>query len=113
MDTENALPTGAQWITRFLEARGVRRVAGIPGGAVLPLYRALADAGIDHVLTRHEQGAAFVAQGMARVSGRAAVCIATSGPGLTNLLTALADAHADSVPPVSYTHLTLPTIYSV
>lgn len=101
MDTENALPTGAQWITRFLEARGVRRVAGIPGGAVLPLYRALADAGIDHVLTRHEQGAAFVAQGMARVSGRAAVCIATSGPGLTNLLTALADAHADSVPLVA------------
>lgn len=101
MDTETALPTGAQWITRFLEARGVHRVAGIPGGAILPLYRALADASIDHVLTRHEQGAGFVAQGMARVSGRAGVCIATSGPGLTNLLTALADAHADSVPLVA------------
>ena len=101
MDTETASPTGAQWITRFLEARGVQRVAGIPGGAVLPLYRALADAGIDHVLTRHEQGAGFVAQGMARASGRAGVCIVTSGPGLTNLLTALADARADSVPMVA------------
>lgn len=101
MDTDTDSPTGAQWITRLLEARGVRRVAGIPGGAVLPLYRALADAGIDHVLTRHEQGAGFVAQGMARVSGRAGVCIVTSGPGLTNLLTALADARADSVPMVA------------
>ncbi|MGQ0700037.1 MAG: biosynthetic-type acetolactate synthase large subunit [Panacagrimonas sp.] len=90
--------TGAQLITSFLERRDTAFVAGIPGGAVLPLYRALADSSLKHVLARNEQGAAFIAQGYARVSGRAGVCIATSGPGVTNTVTALADAKADSVP---------------
>lgn len=90
--------TGAELIIRFLERQGVELVAGIPGGTVLPLYRALADSTLTHVLARHEQGAGFIAHGLARISGRAGVCIATSGPGLTNLVTAIADARADSVP---------------
>jgi acetolactate synthase-1/2/3 large subunit len=90
--------TGAELIIRFLERQGVETLAGIPGGTVLPIYRALADSSIRHVLARHEQGAGFIAQGIARVSGRAGVCLATSGPGLTNLVTAIADAKADSVP---------------
>jgi acetolactate synthase-1/2/3 large subunit len=90
--------SGAHLITRFLERRGTSVVTGVPGGAVLPLYRALADSRLTHVLGRNEQGAAFMAQGIARVSGRAGVCIATSGPGVTNVVTALADAKADSVP---------------
>lgn len=90
--------TGAQLITRFLERRGTPFVAGVPGGAVLPLYRALDDSRMPHVLARNEQGAAFIAQGYARVTGHAGVCIATSGPGVTNTVTALADARADSVP---------------
>lgn len=89
---------GAELIIRFLEKHKPGPVAGIPGGTVLPLYRALADSTLTHVLARHEQGAGFIAQGVARVSGRAGVCIATSGPGITNTLTALADAKADSVP---------------
>ncbi|WP_028079873.1 biosynthetic-type acetolactate synthase large subunit [Solimonas soli] len=95
---------GAQLITRFLEDRvdavgpSAAFVAGIPGGALLPLYRALADSKLTHVLARHEQGAAFIAQGIARVGGRAGVCFATSGPGITNTVTAIADAKADSVP---------------
>ena len=92
--------TGAHLITRFLERRGTPFVSGVPGGAVLPLYRALDDAELPHVLARNEQGAAFIAQGYARVAGRAGVCIATSGPGVTNTVTALADAKADSVPMV-------------
>jgi len=90
--------TGAQLITRFLERRGTPFVAGVPGGAVLPLYRALDDSQLPHVLARNEQGAAFIAQGYARVAGRAGVAIATSGPGVTNTVTALADAKSDSVP---------------
>ncbi len=90
--------TGAELITRYLETQGVKQVVGIPGGALLPLYRALADSRLQHVLARHEQGAGFIAQGMARVSGRAGVCLATSGPGVTNTITAIADAKADSVP---------------
>jgi acetolactate synthase-1/2/3 large subunit len=95
---------GAQCIIRFLEQQGVRVVAGIPGGANLPLYDALADSTqILHVLARHEQGAAFIAQGMARANGRPGVCLATSGPGATNLLTAIADAWMDSVPLICLT----------
>jgi acetolactate synthase-1/2/3 large subunit len=90
--------TGAELIIRFLERQGVETLAGIPGGTVLPLYRALADSSLNHILARHEQGAGFIAQGLARISGRAGVCLATSGPGLTNLVTAIADAKADSVP---------------
>ncbi|MGB0221120.1 MAG: biosynthetic-type acetolactate synthase large subunit [Sinimarinibacterium flocculans] len=92
---------GAELITRHLEAEGLTHVVGIPGGALLPLYRALADSRLVHVLARHEQGAGFIAQGSARASGRAGVCLATSGPGVTNLLTAVADAKADSVPLVA------------
>ncbi|TXH04532.1 MAG: biosynthetic-type acetolactate synthase large subunit [Nevskiaceae bacterium] len=96
--------TGAELIIQLLERQGVRRVAGIPGGALLPLYQALgASTRIRHILARHEQGAGFIAQGMARISGRAGVCFATSGPGVTNLLTAIADAKLDSVPLVCIT----------
>ncbi len=95
---------GAQLIIRHLEQQEIRVVTGIPGGANLPLYDALAEsAHIRHVLARHEQGAAFIAQGMARATGRPAVCLATSGPGATNLLTAIADAWMDSVPIICLT----------
>ena len=99
--------TGAQILRGLLERQGVQVVAGIPGGANLPLYDALHATGtpgvIRHILARHEQGAGFIAQGMARVTGRAGVCLATSGPGATNLLTAIADARLDSVPLVAIT----------
>ena len=96
--------TGAEIAVRLLERQGVETIAGIPGGAVLPLYDALARSGaIRHVLARHEQGAGFIAQGMARVTGKPGVCVASSGPGVTNLLTAVADAKLDSIPLVAIT----------
>ena len=96
--------TGAELTIRLLENQGVTCIAGIPGGFNLPLYDALGRSGaIRHVLARHEQGAGFIAQGMARVSGRPGVVFATSGPGATNTLTALADARMDSVPLVCIT----------
>lgn len=96
--------TGAQLTIGLLERQAVRTIAGIPGGANLPLYDALSHSTlIRHVLTRHEQGAGFLAQGMARITGRPAVCFATSGPGATNILTAIADAKLDSVPVVCIT----------
>jgi len=96
--------SGAQLIVRLLEQQGITTVAGIPGGAALPLYDALAGSSkIHHVLARHEQGAGFIAQGMARVSGRAGVCISSSGPGATNLVTPIADAKLDSIPLVCIT----------
>ncbi|MFW6236182.1 MAG: thiamine pyrophosphate-binding protein, partial [Desulfovibrionales bacterium] len=96
--------TGAELVIQLLERQGIRIITGIPGGANLPLYDALARRGrIRHVLARHEQGAGFMAQGMARTSGRPQVCFATSGPGATNLLTAIADAKLDSVPIVCIT----------
>ncbi|WP_409308218.1 acetolactate synthase large subunit [Pectobacterium sp. B1J-3] len=96
--------TGAQLIVRLLEQQGITTVAGIPGGAALPLYDALGQSqSIRHILARHEQGAGFMAQGMARANGRAAVCMASSGPGATNLLTAIADAKLDSIPLVCIT----------
>ena len=96
--------TGAQLIVGMLERQGVRVIAGLPGGAVLPLYDALgASRSIAHVLARHEQGAAFMAQGYARVTGEAGVCLASSGPGATNLVTAIADADLDSIPLVCIT----------
>ena len=76
---------------------------GIPGGSNLPLYDAIPGSGIRHILARHEQGAGFIAQGMARSTGKTAVCFATSGPGATNLITAVADAKADSIPMVAVT----------
>lgn len=91
--------TGADLIIRLLEQRGVRLVAGIPGGALLPLYEALGrSTALRHILARHEQGAGFIAQGIARITGKAGVCFATSGPGVTNVVTAIADAKLDSVP---------------
>lgn len=90
-------------MVRELERRGIDIVSGIPGGAILPLYDALQSSQIQHVLARHEQGAAFIAQGMARATGKVAVCLATSGPGATNLITALADARADSIPLLAIT----------
>jgi len=96
--------TGAQIVVRLLERQGVRMIAGIPGGAILPFYDALsASTQITHVLARHEQGAGFIAQGWARASGEAAVCAASSGPGATNLVTAIADAKLDSIPLVAIT----------
>ncbi len=96
--------TGAQLMVRLLERQGVRTIAGIPGGAILPFYDALSGSDtIRHVLARHEQGAGFMAQGMARVSGVPQVCIASSGPGATNLVTAIADACLDSIPMVIIT----------
>ncbi|MFI7341686.1 biosynthetic-type acetolactate synthase large subunit [Streptomyces sp. NPDC050085] len=96
--------TGAESLVRVLEELGVRHVWGIPGGAVLPLYDALGQSSlIRHVLVRHEQGAGHAAEGYALVSGKPGVCIATSGPGATNLLTALTDAYVDSVPLVAIT----------
>ncbi|HNY20835.1 MAG TPA: biosynthetic-type acetolactate synthase large subunit [Treponemataceae bacterium] len=95
--------TGAQIVVKLLERQGITTVAGIPGGSVLPLYDELAKSSIRHVLVRHEQGGGFLAQGMARSTGNPAVCIATSGPGAMNLLTAIADARADSIPIVAIT----------
>lgn len=95
--------SGAQIVVRLLERQGVRTVAGIPGGAILPIYDALSKSAIHHVLARHEQGGGFMAQGMARATGVPAVCMASSGPGATNLLTAIADAKLDSIPLVAIT----------
>ncbi len=96
--------SGAQIVVRLLERQGVRRLAGIPGGPILPFYDALSQSTlIEHVLARHEQGAGFMAQGMARVTGEVAVCVSSSGPGATNLLTAIADAKLDSIPLVAIT----------
>ncbi|HEX2967117.1 MAG TPA: biosynthetic-type acetolactate synthase large subunit [Syntrophorhabdaceae bacterium] len=94
---------GAEIIIRALEKHGITVVAGIPGGANLPIYDALYKSRIRHILARHEQGAGFIAQGIARTTGRAAVCFATSGPGATNLVTAIADAKLDSVPLIAIT----------
>jgi acetolactate synthase-1/2/3 large subunit len=96
--------TGAQSLVRSLEAAGVGVVFGIPGGAILPAYDPLFDSThIRHILVRHEQGAGHAAEGYAQASGRVGVCIATSGPGATNLVTALANAQLDSVPIVAIT----------
>ncbi|MEM7583233.1 MAG: acetolactate synthase 2 catalytic subunit [Acidobacteriota bacterium] len=94
---------GAELLLRCLEAEGVERIWGYPGGAIMPVYDALLDSPIRHFLTRHEQGAAFAAQGYARSTGEVGVCMATSGPGATNLVTGIADAYLDSVPLVAIT----------
>ena len=95
--------TGAQSLIASLEAAGTEHVFGIPGGAILPAYDPLMDSSIRHILVRHEQGAGHAAQGYAAATGRVGVCMATSGPGATNLVTPLADAHMDSVPIVAVT----------
>ena len=94
---------GADLLVSYLKEEGVDTVFGYPGGAIMPVYDALYDGGLKHVLCRHEQGAAFAALGYARASGKVGVCIATSGPGATNLITGLADAYLDSVPIVAIT----------
>jgi acetolactate synthase-1/2/3 large subunit len=94
---------GAEIVLQCVRAEGVDLVFGYPGGAIMPLYDALVGSGIRHVLTRHEQGAAFAAEGYARVTGKVGVAMATSGPGATNLVTGIADAKMDSVPLVCIT----------
>jgi len=94
---------GAQSLVNALEAAGVEVMFGIPGGAILPAYDPIFDSKIRHILVRHEQGAGHAATGYAQATGRVGVCIATSGPGATNLVTPLADAQMDSVPIVAIT----------
>lgn len=94
---------GAQYILQFLEQKQVHSIFGYPGGAIMPLYDALLDYSIKHYLARHEQGAAFSAIGYARATNNVGVCIGTSGPGATNLITSLADANLDSVPLLAIT----------
>ena len=95
--------TGSQIITELLKMHGIKMVAGIPGGSILPLYDELNRSGIQHVLVRQEQAAGFIAQGIARTTGKPAVCFATSGPGAMNLLTSIADARSDSIPIIAIT----------
>jgi len=95
--------TGAQALVRSLECQGVDVLFGLPGGAILPAYDPLRSSSLRHVLVRHEQGAGHAAEGYAWATGRTGVCMATSGPGATNLVTALADAYMDSVPIVAIT----------
>lgn len=99
---ENRL-TGAKAIVKSLESQGVEVIFGLPGGASLPIYDELPKSKIKHILTRHEQGAAHMADGYARASGKVGVCMATSGPGATNLVTGLATAYMDSSPIVAIT----------
>ena len=95
--------TGATSLVKSLEAADVEVMFGLPGGAILPAYDPIFDSSIRHILVRHEQGAGHAATGYAQVTGRAGVCIATSGPGATNLVTPLMDAAMDSVPLIAIT----------
>ncbi|MBO8155872.1 MAG: acetolactate synthase large subunit [Bacillaceae bacterium] len=94
---------GAMMLVEALKEEGVEVIFGYPGGAVLPIYDKLYDAGIKHILTRHEQGGIHAAEGYARISGKPGVCIVTSGPGATNVVTGLTDAMMDSLPLVVFT----------
>ncbi|URJ31275.1 acetolactate synthase 2 catalytic subunit [Blochmannia endosymbiont of Camponotus sp.] len=94
---------GAQWIIKALRDKGVDIIFGYPGGAIMPIYDALFDSEVKHLLCRHEQGAIIAAIGYARATGKVGVCFATSGPGATNLITGLADALLDSIPIVAIT----------
>lgn len=95
--------TGAEIMVRVLAEEGVTTVFGYPGGAILPFYDALRESSVRHILTAHEQGAAHAADGFARASGKVGVCVATSGPGATNLITGLATAYLDSIPVIAIT----------
>jgi acetolactate synthase-1/2/3 large subunit len=97
--------SGSEALMRSLIAEGVTTIFGYPGGAIMPIYDALYDhrEKINHILTRHEQGAIHAAQGFARVTGKPGICFATSGPGATNLLTGIADAQIDSTPLICIT----------
>ena len=97
------MANGAALLLNALAREGVEIVFGYPGGAIMPVYDALVDSGIEHVLVRHEQGAVLAADGYARSTGRVGVCMATSGPGATNLITGIANAYLDSVPVVAIT----------
>ncbi len=101
--TDSKPLTGSGLLFKVLEQHGVNHVFGYPGGAIMPIYDALVDSNVQHFLCRHEQGASFSAVGYARASGKVGVCMATSGPGATNLITGLADALADSIPVVAIT----------
>ncbi len=102
-DSTPRMMTGSQALVASLERLGVEVVFGLPGGAIMPAYDALYDSKIRHILVRHEQGAGHAAEGYAVATGRVGVCIATSGPGATNLVTPIADAYMDSVPMVAIT----------
>ncbi|MEQ1820494.1 MAG: acetolactate synthase 2 catalytic subunit, partial [Terricaulis sp.] len=102
-DATAATVTGARLVVEALERQGVELVFGYPGGAIMPVYDALTSARFKHILMRHEQAAAFAADAYARVTGKAGVCLATSGPGATNLVTGIANAMMDSVPLVAIT----------
>jgi len=102
-DESAQILTGAQALVESLERLGVEVIFGIPGGAILPAYDPLYDSKIRHILVRHEQGAGHAAEGYAQVTGKVGVCIATSGPGATNLVTAIGDAYMDSIPMVAIT----------
>ncbi len=95
--------SGAKALIKALEKQGVKEIFGLPGGANLPMYDELYKSNIRHILVRHEQSAAHMADGYGRVSRRAGVCFATSGPGATNIVTGLATANADSSPMVAIT----------
>jgi len=96
--------SGAELIIHLIKRQGIDCITGIPGGGNLPLYNALATTKLlRHILARHEQGAGFIAQGMARTTGQTAVFFATSGPGATNAITAIADAKLDSIPIICFT----------
>ncbi len=101
--TDSKPLTGGGLLFKVLEQHGVEHIFGYPGGAIMPIYDALVDSNVQHFLCRHEQGASFSAVGYARASGKVGVCMATSGPGATNLITGLADALADSIPVVAIT----------
>src|SRR5208282_1682410 len=99
----SSLTSGAKIVLECLQREKVEIIFGYPGGVTLPLYDAMYDSPIKHVLVRHEQNAAFAAQGYARATGKVGVCCATSGPGATNLVTGLVDAMMDSIPIVAIT----------
>jgi acetolactate synthase I/II/III large subunit len=103
MDTKGHKMKGAELVLQVLQQQGVDTIFGYPGGAIMPIYDALYQSPVKHYLCRHEQGGAFSAIGFARASGRVGVCLATSGPGATNLITSLADAMLDSIPVVAIT----------
>lgn len=102
-ETQPESMTGAAAVVRALEIAGTKYVFGYPGGAIMPVYDALSGSSLKHVLVRHEQAAALAADGYARVTGKAGVCMATSGPGATNLVTGIANAFMDSIPLVALT----------
>ena len=95
--------TGAEAVMRTLEALGVDTIFGYPGGAIMPAYDTLIEAGLTHILVRHEQGAIHMAEGYAHATGKVGVCLVTSGPAATNLVTGLTDAMMDSIPVLALT----------